>query len=189
MDSAPYVPERLVGKIFHGVERHERITRLNADSAPSHVHTRLRSPYPSPEQMVSHCFLSQGEHYEHRFRFSGIIPTDRLWLDSIIAHRLLTERSTENLTVAPEMMDLFSRGIYNPNFHFNTPPQWLTHAFRYSASLSAHLLSLVDSVTTSFVGYHNGVVADLEDTNKAVREHLCFIQQQVSDSLRYICLA
>ena len=108
------------------------------------------------------------------------MSTDRLWMDAIIAHRLITERSGESLTVAPETLDLFSFGLYNPDFAYDTPPQWLTHAFRYSASLSAHILSLVDIVSTNFIRYHNGLVADLEDTNKTVREQLQYIQQQVS---------
>ena len=189
MNTALYDPNYLEGKIFQGSLTRERITRLNADNAPSHIRTGLRSPYPSPGVMVSWCFLSQSEHYDRRFAMSGITLTDHLWMDTIVAHRLLTERSKESLIMAPETINLFSRGLYNPDFNYDTPPQWLTHTFRYSTSLSAHILSLVDIISANFVRYHNGLVADLEDTNKAVREQLQFIQQQVSNSLRYIHLA
>ena len=48
---------------------------------------------------------------------------------------------------------------------------------------------MVDIVCNNFVRYHNGLVADLEDMNKAVHEQLQYIQQQVSSLLVYECLA
>ena len=89
--------------------------------------------------MVSWAYQSQTGRHGDRATMEGLLASDRLWLDSIIAHRLLTERGDESLVVPPEMLHLFSMVLYNPDPQ-DTLPQCISNMEKNLFSLFATFL-------------------------------------------------
>jgi hypothetical protein len=190
--SVPYfVPNTASNNIFHSQWQHKCISHLNVAVMPVMSCVPYRGhevPYPTTEEMVQWVYSSpEIQHNQHGFLLN-LNGTDQLWVNTILAHRTLGERSRNNVTLLTELTCLLEMGLYNPRDSQDSLPHVLSRAFRLAASLSVAQLQLFDGLVDHVTELQNDVTHNVKILNKESQDHLKATREAVSDLLSWIML-
>jgi hypothetical protein len=186
MNIPNFVPNTAINNIFRGSWEHERISRLNVAACPttSCVLVRGRAvAYPSTLEMVQWVYNSATIRDNQIGFLRNLVGTDQLWVESILAHRTLLDRTRNDVVLPIDMSCLLEMGLYNPHDPTNTPPHVLSHAFRYAASLSVAQLQLFNGLINHLTVLQNDVTYNVKILKEESEGHLKVTRDAVSSPL------